>query len=85
MAEPAIQPRGVSVPMPNGSTVWTDLMTPEEACVYLRLKKSPKQADTTLRYYANLGMLRATSIGGQNRYTVKDLDDFLRRQQARIQ
>lgn len=84
MNESAKQLRGVSIPMPNGSTVWTELMTPEEACAYLRLRKTAKQADTTMRYYVNMGMLKPVQVGGQNRFTVTELDKFVERQQNRI-
>ena len=63
--------------MPSGSPV-PDLLTEEEAIIYLRLDKDgPANPKKTLKHYRDEGMLRATRIGKKYCYQRKELLKFL--------
>ena len=65
--------------MPDGSPV-PDLLTEEEAIIYLRLDKDgPANPKKTLKYYRDEGMLRATRVGKKYCYQRKELLEFLER------
>ena len=65
--------------MPDGSPV-PDLLTEEEAIIFLRLDKNgPATPERTLKYYRDEGMLRGTRVGQKYCYQRKELLDFLDR------
>lgn len=62
---------------PNGTPV-PELLTEEEAVCFLRLDvDGPKEASQTLKYYRDKGLLRPTKIGKRNRYSKKELLNFI--------
>ncbi len=65
--------------MPDGSPV-PDLLTEEEAIIYLRLdQRGPKNARNTLKYYRDEGLLKPTRVGRKYCYQRKELLEFLDR------
>ena len=65
--------------MPDGSPV-PDLLTEEEAIIYLRLNEDgPANPRKTLKYYRDEGMLRGTRVGHKYCYQRKELLEFLER------
>jgi len=63
--------------MPDGSVV-PELMTEEEAIRFLRLDTDgPANPCSTLKYYRDEGLLRATRVGKKNRYLKAELLKFL--------
>lgn len=55
-----------------------DLLTEEEAVKFLRLDTDgPKNPSTTLKYYRDKNLLRATRVGKYNRYLKTELLRFL--------
>ena len=81
MEETATKPVSFSV-LPKANGQWQpcpDLMTAEEAVIYLRLdingRKDPLK---TLEYYRGRGLLKATQVGKYLRYRLEDLKEFLK-------
>ena len=65
--------------MPDGSPV-PELLTAAEAISFLRLDiDGPKNPETTLQYYRQEGLLRATKVGKRLRYTKTELLQLLER------
>ena len=63
--------------MPDGTPV-PDLLTEEEAIIFLRLDiDGPKNAKLTLKYYRDNDLLCPTKIGKRNRYQRTELLSFL--------
>ena len=63
--------------MPNGSPA-PDLLTEEEAIIFLRLDKDgPANPKKTLKYYRDKEMLRGTRVGLRYHYQRKELLEFL--------
>lgn len=66
---------------PPRPTVSLDLMTPVEACQYLRLDElgthTPTSAIRTLNYWRDHGQLRATKFARRVWYRKAELDRFL--------
>jgi hypothetical protein len=73
----------VSSVMPDGNGSWQpvpEVMTPDEAVLYLRLNESGcKNPLKTLKYYSHRdrGLLKPTRIGRRVYYTRKELNRFL--------
>ena len=63
--------------MPDGSPA-PDLLTEEEAIIFLRLDKDgPANPKKTLKYYRDKEMLRGTRVGLRYHYQRKELLEFL--------
>jgi len=57
-----------------------DILTAEEACVYLRLDGADPKA--ALDRFRDQGRIRAVRIGKHCRYRVADLDEFVKSQEC---
>ena len=63
--------------MPDGTPV-PSVMLEEDLICFLRLDElGVKNPQNTLRYYREIGKLKATKIGNRNCYTVQAALDFL--------
>jgi hypothetical protein len=66
---------------PTRPTVFSDLLTPIEAALYLRLNETgshtPKSAIRTLNYWRDRGELKATKFARRVWYRKSELDRFL--------
>lgn len=64
--------------MPDGSGPVPDLLTEEEAIIFLRLDKDgPADPHKTLKYYRDHGLIKAAQVGKRNRYLKTELLRFL--------
>ena len=81
MENNAITSRDFTV-LPVGDGPWhpcPDLLTAEEAVVYLRLDiNGPKNPLKILEYYRGRGLLKATRVSKHLHYRLEDLQEFLR-------
>lgn len=67
---------------PERPSVFPDLMTPEEAAMFLRLDQighTPASACRTLNYWRDQGELRATKFARRVWYLRQELEAFLRK------
>lgn len=63
--------------MPDGKPV-PELLTEEETIIFLRLDcDGPANPSQTLKYYRDKGLLRPTRIGKYNRYSKRELLNFI--------
>jgi hypothetical protein len=66
---------------PERPSTFPDLMTPEEAAMFLRLDQvghTPASASRTLNYWRNRGELKATKYARRVWYLKGELEVFLR-------
>jgi len=74
--------RDISHGWPERPGAFPDLMTPEEAAMFLRLDQighTPTSACRTLDYWRDKGELRATKCARRIWYLRSELEAFLRR------
>jgi hypothetical protein len=67
---------------PDRPNIFPDLMTPEEAAMFLRLDQTghnPESARRTLNYWREQGELRATKFARRVWYLRQELEAFLRK------
>jgi len=72
----------ISSDWPEKPSIFPDLMTPEEAAMFLRLDQighTPTSACRTLNYWRDKGELRATKYARRIWYLRSELEAFLRR------
>ena len=66
----------VPVRMPDGKTIMPELLTTEEAIIFLRLENE-KNPERTLKHYRDKGQLRGVKIGVNFLYPKQELLDFI--------
>ena len=74
--------KNVSSDWPERPSIFPDLMTSEEAAMFLRLDQvghTPASAYRTLNYWRDRGELRATKYARRVWYLRAELDVFLRK------
>ena len=72
----------ISSDWPERPSIFPDLMTPEEAAMFLRLDQTghdPESAKRTLNYWRDQGELRATKFARRVWYLRQELEAFLRK------
>ena len=65
-----------TVYMPDGKTIMPELLTEQEALIWLRLE-TEDNAPRTLKYYRDKGQLRGVKIGKNFLYPKQELLDFI--------
>ena len=63
---------------PDGRPV-PEVLTEQEAILFLRLDDGPKHPEQTLQYYRSEGLLKGVRIGRKLRYTKTEMLRFLER------
>ncbi len=74
--------KDVSNTWPERPSTFPDLMTPQEAAMFLRLDQighTPVSACRTLNYWRDQGELRATKFARRVWYLRQELEAFLRK------
>ena len=72
----------ISSDWPERPSTFPDLMTPEEAAMFLRLDQTghnPESAKRALNYWRDQGELRATKFARRVWYLRQELEAFLRK------
>ena len=62
--------------MPDGTTIMPELLTEQEAIIWLRLE-AEDNAPRTLKYYRDKSQLRGVKIGKNFLYPKQELLDFI--------
>ena len=62
--------------MPDGKTIMPELLTTDEAILFLRLE-TENNPTRTLKYYRDKGQLRGLKIGTNFLYPKRELLDFI--------
>lgn len=63
---------------PDGRVV-PEVLTEQEAILFLRLDDGPKHPEVTLQYYRSEGLLKGVKIGKKLRYSKTEMLRFLER------